>query len=136
MIIELTNDAKSATKLDHENGITSGCTMRITYMNRDEICTIIDVDFLNEKIWIQNKTDDLIHRAFGILEHPKWEDFEIFLRERCFPETRGNKDSLLKSLGLDHYDPLSIVEKTQGRMCEDYQWMKFEYISKENVING
>lgn len=41
-----------------------GCTMRITYMFRRQPCTVIDVDFLDQKVVIQNKTDDILHRAF------------------------------------------------------------------------
>lgn len=32
-----------------------GCTMRITYMFRRQPCTVIDVDFLDQKVVIQNK---------------------------------------------------------------------------------
>ena len=79
---------------------------------------MIDVVFLNRKNAIQNQTSDLIHRAFGVVENPTWEDFNIFLEDRCFPETRGNKKELLDELGLMEYDPLQIVEKTQGRMAD------------------
>ena len=56
-------------------------------MFRRQPCTVIDVDFLDQKVVIQNKTDDILHRAFGVLEHPTWNDFENFLRDRCFPQT-------------------------------------------------
>ena len=56
-----------------------GYTMRITYMFRRQPCTVIDVDFLEHKVSIQNKTDDILHRAFGVLEQPTWNDFENFL---------------------------------------------------------
>lgn len=29
----------------------------------------------------------------------------------------------LQELGLDHYEPLAIVRKTQGRMAEDNCWL-------------
>ena len=32
----------------------------------------------------------------------------------------------LKRLGLPFYDPLLIVEKTEGRMAEDDFWLKVE----------
>lgn len=122
--------------LNENERISDGCTLRITYMNQETPCTVIDVDFMNERIMIQNKTDDLIHRAFGINEQPTWDDFEIFLRDRCFPETRGNKKSILRSLGLDYYDPLAIVEKTQGRISEDNLWMKFKYYPRKDLTNA
>lgn len=112
-----------------------GCTMRITYMHRTNPCTVIDVDFLRKKVYVSNKTDDLLHRAFGINENPTWGDFEQFLTDRCFPITRGNAKELLRELGTDGYDPLQIVEKTRGRMAEDNQWMKFKYYPVKGQIH-
>ena len=73
------------------------------------------------------KTDDIIHRAFGVVENPTWEDFLEFLEERCFPRTRDNLKLILQDLELDFYDPFYIIEKTQGRMGEDMQWLKVTY---------
>lgn len=109
----------------------AGCTMRLTYMYRQRPCTVIDVDFLRKKVYIQNRTDDILHRAFGINEKPAWKDFELFLRERCFPETRGLLRKELERLGVDDYDPLQIAEKFSGRTAEDTMWLKFQYYRKE-----
>lgn len=104
-----------------------GCTLRMTYMYGRRPCTVIDVDFLHQKVYIQNRTDDLLHRAFGVVENPSWEDFREFLKSRCFPPTRGNVKEELRALGLTDYDPLQIVEKTHGRTAEDSLWLKFQY---------
>lgn len=103
------------------------CTVRMTYCYHQYPCTIIDVDFLNEKVKIQNRTDDVLRRAFGINQDPTWKDFCGFLEERCFPRSRGLVKEKLKELGLSSYDPLQIVEKTQGRMAEDDMWLKIQY---------
>ena len=102
----------------------AGCTMRMIYMFRQHPCTVIDVDFLHRKLYVQNKTNDVLHRAFGVIEEPTWDDFEYFLRDRCFPETRGNRKELLRELELTDYDPLQIIEKTQGRMADDDMWVR------------
>ena len=107
-----------------------GYTLRMTLMDQRRPCTVIDVNFLEQKIKIRNWTDDLLHRAFGCIEEPSWADFEDFLRDRCFPETRGNAKQLLKDMGLPGYDPLAIVEKTKGRMAEDRLWLRFEYFDR------
>jgi len=111
-----------------------GCTMRITYMFRRQPCTVIDVDFLDQKVVIQNKTDDILHRAFGVLEHPTWNDFENFLRDRCFPQTRGNCKELLQEMELTDYDPLKIVEKTKGRLAGDEMWLRLRYLPRKEII--
>ena len=82
-----------------------GCSMRMIYMFKQHPCTVIDIDFLKQKIYIQNKTDDIIHRAFGVVENPTWDDFEL----------------------------LQIIEKTQGRMAEDKQWIKIRYNDRGEI---
>ena len=107
-----------------------GYTMRMTLMYQNKPCTAIDVNFLQNKIKIQNYTKDILHRAFGVKESPTWEDFHIFLQDRCFPKTRGNVRTVLAGLGLQDYDPLQIVEKTKGRTAEDDLWLKFQYYER------
>lgn len=116
--------------------IGDGCTMRLTYMFRRQPCTIIDVNFLDRKVVIQNKTDDILHRAFGVIEDPTWNDFENFLRDRCFPQTRGNCKELLREMGLTDYDPLQIAEKTKGRLADDEMWLRFRYLPKREEAVG
>ena len=54
----------------------------------------------------------------------------VFLQDRCFPKTRGNVKTVLTGLGLQDYDPLQIVEKTNGRTAEDDLWLKFHYYGR------
>lgn len=107
--------------------LTKKYPLRLTYMYRQRPCTIINVSFIEQKIKLENRTDDIFHRAFGVVEDPTWEDFMCFLQERCFPPTRANAKQLLRDLGIGSYDPLQIVEKTKGRMAEDEMWLKFDY---------
>ena len=113
-----------------------GYTLRITYMYQQHPCTIIDVDFLNQSVLIQKKTKDMHHRVFGVIENPTWNDFEMFLKDRCFSSTRGNAKEILKELQLTSYDPLQIVEKTRGRTAEDNMWLKFNYYPMEGAAYG
>lgn len=62
-------------------------------------------------------------RAFGVVEHPDWADFQYFLEDRCFPKTRDHAKEILRELGVPFYDPLLIIEKTKGRMEGDHQWI-------------
>ncbi len=105
--------------------------IRMEYMCREECCTVILANFKDRKIVVCNTTDDLLHRAFGIKAKPDWKDFEEFLESRCFPRSRDGMRLILKDLELDFYDPLSIIEKTQGRMAEDAQWIHMMYLQKK-----
>lgn len=105
----------------------SNITMQMKYMNGDQLCTIIDIDFFNERIYITNYTSNIIHRAFGVIKEPDWNDFQYFLESRCLPRTRFNLKSALKDIGVTDYDSLAIIEKTKGRMAEDNQWLGIIY---------
>ncbi|MDE6743331.1 MAG: hypothetical protein K2J95_05595 [Lachnospiraceae bacterium] len=64
--------------------------------------------------------------AFGKIENPTYEQYEAFLESRCFPRSRDKMKLMLEELDLPFYDPLMIIEKTQGRMADDDFWLKAE----------
>lgn len=99
--------------------------MRIDFMYKQKNCTEIYVDYMHKKIKTTNRTNDIMKRAFGINENPTWEDFEEFLESRCLPKSRAMSKIILSEIGIDSYDPIQIIEKTQGRTAEDNQYLKF-----------
>ena len=103
--------------------LSEAYVMRLDFMFRQKVCTEIYVDFEHRQIHIINRTNDVMKRAFGINEAPTWEDFEAFIEERCFPRTRAMQKVILRKLGIDHYDPLQIIELTKGRTAEDNQYL-------------
>ena len=100
--------------------------LRMWYMYKNKKCTLIDVDEMNEKIWIKNYVRNIMFRAFGANSEPTYEDFREFLKSRCFPETRDKMKIQLEALGIPFYDPMLIIGKTQGRMAEDDFWILIE----------
>ena len=70
------------------------------------LCTIIKADYTNKTVEIKNYTDIIEYRAFGVKTNPTWKDYEIFIKDRVFPETRAEMKRTLRSYGLDFYDPL------------------------------
>ncbi|MBP3700788.1 MAG: helix-turn-helix domain-containing protein [Lachnospiraceae bacterium] len=100
--------------------------MRLWYLYRQSVCSIIDVDERKRQVKVYNYVDDSIFRAFGVEETPSYEQYEEFLEERCFPRNRDKMKLILKDLDLPFYDPLMIIEKTQGRMAEDDFWIRIE----------
>lgn len=105
--------------------------LRMEFMCEDELCSSILVNFKDKQIEVVNHTSDVIHQAFGVKAKPDWDDFEYFLESRCFPRGRDHMKDILRALGLDSYDPLSIIEKTGGRMAEDKQWLRLKYYRPE-----
>lgn len=99
--------------------------MILEYMNGNKISTRITVDYEKNKIEIENFTDDIIARAFGVNENPTMKDFECFLESRCFPKSRDHLKWILNEMGINCYDPLLICKKTKGVMAEDDMWINF-----------
>lgn len=93
--------------------------IRLKYYYRDMLCTVIDVNEIEQRVYIKNYTDNLLLRAFGRNEHPTFADYEEFLETRCFPRTRDKMKLMLKEYDIPFYDPFLIVEKTGGRMEDD-----------------
>lgn len=101
--------------------------MRLYYKkNETKLCTIIDVDFGEETIKIQNFTDDLLDRAFGINENPTMKDFERFIEDRSIPRTRANFKSEMEYRGIFDPSPLGIVRFFKGKVEGDPFSIEFE----------
>lgn len=100
--------------------------MRLWYMYGQEICTVIDVDEGSRLVKIRNYTNRYQYRAFGREEYPTFEQYEEFLESRCFPRSRDKIKWELRELDVLFYDPLLIIEKTEGRMAEDDFWIRIE----------
>ena len=94
--------------------------LRIWYMYDQDVCTLIDVNERERKVKIKNYTDKIMFRAFGVMEEP---DYNQYIE---FPESRDKMKLILKDLGLPFYDPIMIIEKTEGRMAEDDFWIRIE----------
>ena len=97
--------------------------LRLWYMYKNKKCTLIDVDEVEQKIRIKNYVNKIMFRAFGANSNPTYEDYQKFLKSRCFPETRDKIKIQLDALGIPFYDPMLIIRKTQGRMAEDDFWI-------------
>ncbi len=98
--------------------------IRLKYMYQQHLCTVIDVDEGRRDVQIWNFTEHLQFRAFGANERPSYEDYCAFLESRCFPESRDKMKLVLADLDIPFYDPLLIIEKTQGKMAEDDFWIE------------
>lgn len=100
--------------------------LRLFYMYKSTVCTVIDVDEAKREVRIRNYIDKPFYRAFGVNTEPSFEDYENFLESRCFPRERDMMKLELKRLDIPFYDPIMIIEKTQGRMAEDDFWIRIE----------
>ena len=102
--------------------------LKLSYYNGDTLCTTILADPNDQTLCFENYTDRVLKTAFGNNHAPTWADFQFFLAERCIPRTRGGLREYLETIGVEEYDPLEIIRKTEGRMAEDQQWIRVEVL--------
>lgn len=102
--------------------------VQLDFYNFDTLCTSIIADYTAKEVRIDNKNDDIIHLAFGKSEYPTWDDYLNFLEERCIPRNRMGINTYLDAIGVDEYNPLDIIMKTEGRMAEDHQWLRVKQL--------
>ena len=126
-IVTLVNILKNHPQIEEEKKIPERkTTLRLSYMFRAELCTVIDVDERNRSVEIINYSNHLLKRAFGKIEKPSYRQYEEFLESRCFPPTRDKMKLVLREYDIPFYDPMLIIEKTEGRMAEDDFWIRIE----------
>lgn len=126
-IIPLLSILREQPQFEEAMRITPKTTpLRLYYLMDRMMCTVIDVDEPHRRVWIRNYTDNPVCRAFGRQEHPSFSEYEEFLESRCFPRQRDKIKLHLQELGIPFYEPLLIIEKTQGRMAGDHFWIKIE----------
>lgn len=110
-------------KITDDKAFDNNDTVRLLYMSKDKVMTVIDVNDKEEKIKIKNFTDKIFFRAFGINENPSWNNYQEFLEDRCVPRTRYNIDEILKDMGMTEYNSFEFIKRTQGRMADDKEWI-------------
>ena len=103
--------------------------MKLSYFDGEELCTTIIADNMERVLCIENHTDRVIKTAFGNNAAPTWEDLQHFLEERCIPRARAGLREYLETIGVEEYDPIEIIKKTEGRMAEDEQWIRIEVLA-------
>ena len=81
---------------------------------------------MNERIETIDYVDNIMFKAFGSNKKPTYQDYLEFIESRCFPRDRDKMKLILKDLNLPFYDPIMIIEKTEGRMAEDDFWIRME----------
>lgn len=98
----------------------------LRFYDSSTLCSTIYADFTEQRLVVENQNVPLIKTAFGNTAFPTWKGFWRFLEDRCIPRQRAGLRTYLEVLGLEKYDPLAIIEKTEGRMAEDEQWLSIE----------
>ena len=84
-----------------------------------ELCSIINTDYKTKTVTVKNYTENIIKKAFHGKTNPDFKDFEYLLERRCFPKNGAMMKLRLADIGLDHYNPIDIIAKTNGVMAED-----------------
>lgn len=135
--IELSFDGTSITiskKLSLDEFISSGRNeghrlYLFSYYDNQTLCSKIAADYTDQTLCFENYIDNFLLTAFGNNPSPTWEEFQTFLEERCIPRSRAGLREYLETIGVERYEPLDIIQKTEGRMAEDNQWIHLEVLT-------
>ncbi len=98
----------------------------IYFMWREKTVAKIIFDYKTKTVSVENYTDKMQLRPFGINETPSFDDFEYFLESRCMPKTRHDLKFILKELDLPCWDPWVLIRFNHGLQYEDYGWIRME----------
>ena len=98
----------------------------LSYYSGDALCARIAADETEKTVCVENLATDYLKLPFGNNPNPSWADYRHFLEDRCIPKTRAGLQEYLETIGVDSYEPLEIIRKTQGRMAEDDLWLTVE----------
>ena len=113
-----------------------GKTLRyeFDFLDRDNVSTNVKY-FSDGSVEIENFTDDIVLRAFGVREVVTEKDLEEFLEDRSVPRSRANIRQLMKDANMQFYNPIEWVRLNHGTMCDDTQWVRFagENLTWEDV---
>ncbi len=102
--------------------------LKLSYFDGARLCTEIVADETDHSLCIENHTDHVVKTAFGNNDTPTWENLQQFLEDRCVPRARAGLREYLDAIGVEEFDPVEIIRKTEGRMAEDDQWIKMEVL--------
>ncbi len=98
---------------------------RIEVFFRDQLISVMSVDYKAKTIELENYSDDWMILPFGKNNAPDWSDYLYMLSNRVFPKERPSCKLLLKLYNLETYDPDAICRKTHGVMNDDYMWFRY-----------
>lgn len=100
--------------------------MKFNYMSHDgKILTSVTVNNITKKVKIQNYTDDITDRAFGIKTKVDYDDVICFFERRTFPRNRVDIQDILTVMGLKKYNPYLMCKKLYGKTEQDQNWIDF-----------
>lgn len=95
------------------------------FMFKDTITTRVNIED-DGKVSIENFTDDIYSRAFGVKTDITIEDVKYLFSTRVMPRTRANCKEVLKHICVPFYDEYLICRKTNGATTDDYSWIRFD----------
>lgn len=100
-----------------------GTKYRVDVYYMEDLLSKVYVD--GESVRVENFSDDIVWRPFGVLTDVTYQDLMEFYEERCFPKDRQNRNEILDLMGLPCYDTEMICRVTHGTQFDDFLWMNF-----------
>jgi len=119
--------------IDGEEQLSIGCLL---YFEKERSCIVELQENLDEWTAPLMFTNDVKHGRFTIGR----EFSHAWISERVVPRDRQNIDSILANAKMARYDEFTLLEKTNGRCCQDEMYIRRindvpEYVKKRMEHN-
>ena len=114
-----------------ERSLLSDFTFEVYW--KDEITARVYVK--GADVVVARYTDHPVRQLFAKARMTRLQLNRIF-RSRCWEEGRPDNRELLNAIGLEHYDPQKIVQRTHGVSYNDFIWFRFpgEKLTSQDVL--
>ena len=122
---------KKANERLRERSLLSDFTFEVYW--KDEITARVYVK--GADVVVARYTDHPVRQLFAKARMTRLQLNRIF-RSRCWEEGRPDNRELLNAIGLEHYDPQKIVQRTHGVSYNDFIWFRFpgEKLTSQDVL--
>lgn len=94
------------------------------YLDKNKVQSHVIANYETGEVFVEDFSNNPLLTFFG-RRVPSIENMEVLWEMRCFPRTRYNAKEILELMGLQFYDPYSIIRINHGVLVEDFSWIRF-----------
>lgn len=80
-----------------------------------QLTAVVTADYTQKTVEVKNLVNDSYYLPFAPDIKPSFTQWQAVLTSHCPSKNNAFIDQFLESIGLDHYDVLEIIKKTNGK---------------------
>ena len=80
-----------------------------------QLTAVVTADYTHKTVEVKNLVNDSYYLPFAPDIKPSFTQWQAVLKSHCPSKNNAFINQFLESIGLDHYDVLEIIKKTNGK---------------------